>query len=141
MIEKYLPEEDRRAYYVDERSGLKCFDEDGLTYIEEPESGLFYPNIISEESTLGLSKWGMLRMNYIKEHKPILWTELVLNSEVIRHCYEVEQEALELQQQMLNERMKPYRHLQSENYMEYLQTLNNMTSQVDETVANELVYV
>lgn len=35
----------KREYYIDENSGLKCYDESGLTYIEEPKSGIFYPNI------------------------------------------------------------------------------------------------
>lgn len=134
---------EKREYYIDEKSGLKCFDEGGLTYVEEPQSGLFYPGIVAADSDPmpSLGKWGSLRMNYVKDHKPALWTELVVGLEVNQHCYDVEQEALELHEQLLNERMKPYRHLQAENYAEYLKTLNNITNQVDEIVSSQLIYV
>lgn len=133
--------EENREYYTDPDSGLRCFDENGLTYVEEPESGIFYPNIIMEESEQSLSKWGMMRLNYIKDHKTVLWSELTLTMELHQHCLNVEEQALEMHQQLLEERMKPYRHLQTEDYFNYLQTLNNMINQVDEVVANELIYV
>lgn len=82
-----------------------------------------------------------MRFDYIKEHKPVLWAELTTGLNVMQHCYEVEKAALEMHEQLLNERMKPYKNLQSEDYMEYLKILNNMTNQVDEIVASELIYV
>ena len=133
--------EEERTYYTDPDSGLKCFDENGLTYMEEPISGIFYPNLIMEESSRNLSKWGMMRLNHIKDYKMRLWSELTMTMELQNHCFDVEQEALELHERLLNERMKPYRYLQTENYAEYLQTLNNMINQVDEIVGNELIYV
>lgn len=138
-----MDEEEKRNYYTDPDTGLKCFDENGLTYVEEPESGLFYPNLILEDSGSGkrLSKWGMMRLNYIRDHKEKLWSMLIMTMELQSHCYDVEQEALEMHDRLLNERMKPYRNLQTEDYAEYLRTLNNMTNQVDEIVAHELIYV
>lgn len=139
-LENVSVEEDRN-YYIDPESGLKCFDENGLSYVEEPESGIFYPNIVMEESEQNLSKWGMMRLNYIKDHKVVLWSELTMTMELHQHCLAVQEEALEMHQQLLEDRMKPYRYLQTEDYFDYLQTLNNMINQVDEIVANELIYV
>lgn len=136
-----VSEEEKREYYIDSDTGLKCFDENGLTYVEEPESGLFYPNLVLEDSGKKLSKWGMMRLNYIRDHKEKLWSMLIMTMELQSHCYDVEQEALEMHERLLNERMKPYRNLQTEDYAEYLRTLNNMTNQVDEIVAHELIYV
>ena len=140
-IKQNIPKEENRNYYIDSESGLRCFDENGLTYVEEPESGIFYPNIVMEESEQHLSKWGMMRFNYIKNHKIVLWSELTMTMELYPHCLAVQEEALEMHQQLLEDRMKPYRHLQTEDYIDYLQTLNNMINQVDEIVANELIYV
>jgi hypothetical protein len=136
-----VPVEMNRNYYIDSESGLKCFDENGLTYVEEPESGIFYPNIVMEESEQSLSKWGMMRLNYIKDHKTVLWSELTLTMKLYQHCLDVQEEALEMHQQLLEKRIEHYRHLQSEDYFTYLQTLNNMVNQVDEIVASELIYV
>lgn len=140
MMKTVLTEKNRK-YYIDPDSGLRCFDENGLTYVEEPESGIFYPNIVMEESEQSLSKWGTMRLNYIKDHKVVLWSELTMTMELHKHCLAVQEEALELHQQLLEDRMKPFHHLQTEDYSDYLQTLNNMINQVDEIVANELIYV
>lgn len=140
-IKQNVSVEEDRNYYIDSESGLKCFNENELTYVEEPESGIFYPNIVMAESEQSLSKWGMMRLNYIKDHKVVLWSELTMTMELHQHCLDVQEEALEMHQQLLEERMKPYRHLQTEDYFDYLQTLNNMINQVDEIVASELIYV
>lgn len=138
---RQTPEEENREYYTDPESGLTCFEENGLTFVGEPKSGLFYPTLCFTEPQHALKKWGTMRRNYIRDHKPRLWGVLKIKMDLHSHCYEVEQEALEMHERLLTERMKPYRYLQTEDYMEYLRTLNNMTNQVDEIVSNELIYV
>lgn len=56
------------------------FEELGGTYTLG-EDGMYYPNLelpVEEEPHYG--KYGRMRMNYIKEHRPGLYTELLLNS-------------------------------------------------------------
>ena len=59
------------------------FEELGGTYTLG-EDGMYYPNLelpVEEEPHYG--QYGRMRMNYIKEHRPGLYTELLFDGKLV----------------------------------------------------------
>ena len=63
------------------------YEEMGGTYSEI--DGYRIPNLITTDSAC-LGKWGRMRKRYLKEHRPVLYTNLLLSEKLYRHCAEVE---------------------------------------------------
>ena len=65
------------------------FEETGGTYTEVGD--VLLPDL--EPSTTDaacLGRWGRMRKRYLKEHRPVLYTNLLLSEKLYRHCAEVE---------------------------------------------------
>ena len=95
------------------------FEELGGTYTLG-EDGMYYPNLelpVEEEPHYG--KYGRMRMNYIKEHRPGLYTELLFDGKLVSH---------------LNEELKAL------DQMIWVGACNNIRNAAEEIVLNELIY-
>ena len=69
------------------------FEELGGTYTLG-EDGMYYPNLelpVEEEPHYG--KYGRMRMNYIKEHRPGLYTELLFDGKLVSHLNDIDDTA------------------------------------------------
>ncbi len=54
----------------------------------------YLPNLAAEPyPKRGLGKYGLLRLRYLKEHRPIVWAELVMEGKLYAHLLEVEDAA------------------------------------------------
>ena len=49
----------------------------------------------------GLGKYGLLRLRYLKEHRPIVWAVLVMDGKLYTHLLEVEDAAQDLLESMM----------------------------------------
>ena len=103
------------------------------------------PNLIlsPEEANITLGKWGMLRKDYLFNHKKVLFTTLLTQGKLYQSCAEVEKQAQDmfdtLVEQMINAEGVT-EQLKAENQMMFVNTLNNIQSQAREIVCNELIY-
>ena len=48
-----------------------------------------------------LGKYGLLRLRYLKEHRPIIWAELVMDGKLYAHLLETEDAANSLLDSMM----------------------------------------
>lgn len=66
-----------------------------ITYMKNGD--YLIPNIgLPEQSDhIPLGKYGHLRRKYLKEHRPILWNEMVLNGTLWDHLHEIDDVAYE----------------------------------------------
>ena len=52
------------------------------------------PNLtLADQPSRALGKYGLLRKDFLREHRPILWGTLVLNGELYRHLLKIEDAA------------------------------------------------
>ena len=96
-----------------------------------------------EEANITLGKWGMLHKNYLMKHKKVLFTTLLTQGKLYQHCVEVEKQARETFDTLVEQMIKAEgvtEQLKAENQMMWVNTLNNIQSQVREIVCNELIY-
>jgi len=73
----------------------------GLNDETDPESMCLFPNIImSEVPPKPLTRWGMARMNYLKEHKKFVAAKFGTVG-LHKHCAEIEEQAEERKRNMM----------------------------------------
>ena len=98
----------------------------------EPEQDVFY------------GKYGDLRRDYLREHKPKLWMVLVNSGKLADHLRGVEQMAEQRMDTLLPQLMKAAgvtEELKARDQMAWVGLVNNCRAQADEIILADLVYV
>ena len=111
-----------------------------LTYTSVGEYSL--PNLkLSVTEKIG--KYGRMRMEYLKTHRPILYNRLLLSEKLYAHLSEIDRTAQERTERMMNELMKQNgvtEKMKAENPMLWVQMMNNLKAQAEEVILTELIY-
>lgn len=91
-----------------------------------------------------IGKYGRLRLNFIKEHKKGLYTELLINGTLKQHLIEIDESI----NTKVNELIKQFaeaehidENLKAHHQMEWVQAMNNIKNRAEEIVFNEILYV
>ena len=117
----------------------------GLLDKNDPESTCLFPNIILSEKPLKpLTRWGMARMAYLKEHKQSVAAQFSV-VELHKHCLEVEEQAEERKRHMMDAIRKDPANKVTENDkaadpMAWVGRMNNYQSSVHEVIYADLIY-
>lgn len=104
------------------------------------------PNLtIKNEFKGAINKYGLLRLNYLKEYKKGLYTTLLMKNELENHLFSVSIEA-ENRLNILMENYKKNDELLSEknkevNPLEWARLMNNYKNCAEEIILKELVYL
>ena len=113
--------------------------------IEYTKVGDYYlPNLYYPEETRPIGFWGMLRKEYLKEHKPGTYTYLLLTARLDRYLADLNeqaQERYELIEAQIRSAEGVTEELKACNPMEWVRQCNNVENRVQEIVLSELVYV
>ena len=96
------------------------FEQLGGTYIQQGDYLL--PNLkMPEQPEYNIGVWGQRRRRYLKQLRPILYTNLLTSCKLSEHLAEVEKECSER--------------------MAWVRRMNNICNRAQEIVLNEIVYV
>ena len=119
------------------------YEQLGGTY-HEGEDGLLYPDLLTpEENAPTYGKYGRLRLTYPKQHRPSLYTSLLLSGKLNTHLNEVDEAAnahIELITWQIAEAQGVSEKLTARDQMAWVGTMNNIRSAAEELVINELIY-
>lgn len=116
-----------------------------ITYRKEGD--YLIPNLYIKDykkSDYSIGKYGRLRLNYLKEHKRVLYTELLLNGKLSKHLALIDENAKKRVSDIVNKLAKAEgvnEDLKRTNQMEWVQAMNNIKNRAEETVLSELIYV
>lgn len=94
-----------------------------------------------EERPIGV--WGQRRLRYLKQHRKILYYNLLTSGKLRSHLADVEEEAQSLFLRLVKEcaeREGVTEQLKVENSMEWVRRMNNIGSRVIEIVGKTLIY-
>ena len=113
-----------------------------LTYIR---CGDYYiPDLtISETESKPLGKYGRMRRNYLREHRQVLWNTMILSDRLYAHLREIDDTANRRLEQMMTALMKQNgvtEELKAKDPMMWVGLMNNLRSQAEETIFEELIY-
>ena len=95
----------------------------------------------AEEILLG--KYGLLRQTFLKEHHHGTYTSMLLTGRLTNHLREIDRQAQEQVDSIVRDLMKNRgvnEELKARDQMAWVQAVNSLTAQAEETVLQEIVY-
>ena len=118
------------------------FEQMGGTYRQEGD--YLIPNLsLPDESEYQIGKYGCMRRSYLKEHRPILYTNLLTSGTLHRHLAEIDQscnERMEIIVSAMAKQEDVTETLKASAQMEWVRHMNSIRSLAEEIVLTELVY-
>lgn len=113
-----------------------------ITYTQKDD--YLYPNItLSEDDKLPIGKYGMMRKEYLREHRPVIYNVLAVQGKLQRHIGEIDQTANERLERMMPEMKKRAgitEQLKAKDQMAWVGQMNALKQQAEEIIFAELIY-
>lgn len=102
------------------------------------------PNLVlSDTKKYYIGKYGRMRRAYLKEHRPILYTELVTTEKLFPHLAEIDaacRERLEIVESAMMQRKGITEALKAADQMEWIRRCNSIRNRTEETILHELIF-
>lgn len=103
------------------------------------------PNLVlSEKETKQLNKYGLLRLEFLKNHKKVLYQELLMKDKLNEHLFSVSINAENKINHIINELIESdtsiTEKLKLENQLLWVQKMNNYKNIAEEIILKELIY-
>ena len=114
----------------------------GLWY--ELQGDYYIPCLVlpdTEERPIGI--WGRKHLDYIKEHRPVLYTDLVLSGKLYSHLADIDTQArnkLDLLVTQLAEKEGTNDCLKAQDQLAWVRAMNNIHNRAEEIVLKEMIY-
>ena len=105
--------------------------------------GFYLPNLTlprKEEESFG--RYGHLRLKYLKEHRRVLYINLLTSGELTQHLNEVDRQAREMLELMVKQMAQAQgitEQLKDEDQMAWVGAMNNIRSAAEEVVIHSLL--
>ena len=118
------------------------FEQLGGTYTQIGDYLL--PNLIADEAKQPpIGKYGRMRKRYLKEHHPILFTNLLASGKLYQHLAEIDrscEDRMELIVRQMAKQEDVNEALKATDQMEWVRRMNSIQNLAEEIVLHELVY-
>ena len=117
-------------------------EKNGLSYTLHGDYYLTDLVLNEEEPTYG--KYGMLRKQFLKEHRPIRYQNLLLSGKLTAHLNQIDQEAteqVEVLMKQMAEKQGVNENLKRRNPMKWIRLMNNVKASAEEIVLKDIVYM
>ena len=98
---------------------------------------------LSEQPEAAIGKYGRMRQRYLKEHRPGLYSCLILNEKLYPHLLEIDRAARERMDAMLPRMMEATgvtEELKARDPIRWVGLLNTLKAQVEEVIQSELIW-
>ena len=114
----------------------------GLWY--ELQGDYYLPCLVvtpKEKQTIGV--WGRKHLKYLKEHRPMLYSELTLSGRLYSYLAAIDDQArngLSLLSSHLAKAEGVNEQLKERDQMAWVRAMNNIRNRAEETILNNLIY-
>ena len=101
------------------------------------------PNLILPEEEQSIGKYGRMCRRYLKEHRPVLFSNLILSGKFYQHLAEIDRscnERLELIIRQMKVQEGVTEKLKADDQMAWVAAMNSIQNRAEEIVLSELVY-
>ena len=120
-------------------------------HVQDESNGLSYtlhgdyylPDLAVNEEEPTYGKYGMLRKQFLKEHRPARYQYLLMTGELIAHLNRVDQEVREQVEtlvEQMGERQGVTENLKIQDQMKWIGLMNNIKACAEEIVLKDMVY-
>ena len=108
------------------------------------ENGYLIPNLtLPIESDLSIGVWGQRRLRHIRQHKRLLYSNLLTSGKLNGYLADVDKQAEEMFSRLVRqmaEREGITEKLKAENQMLWIGKMNSIREAATEVVYNDLIY-
>ena len=117
-------------------------EQNGLWY--ELQGDYYIPCLaLDEEDAQPIGMWGRKHLQYIKEHRPVLHTTLLLSGKLNSHLAEIDNRATEMFERVvkqLAEKEGITEQLKAHDQMAWVGAMNNIRNRAEEIVNVEIIF-
>ena len=121
-------------------------------YIFDESNGLWYELqgdyyipclILSEEETQPIGLWGQRHRQYLREHRHVVYITMLIEGTLNSYLEDIDrraQECLLLLTKQIAEQENVTEQLKADNFMLWVQKMNEIQSRVREIIYSEIIY-
>ena len=113
-----------------------------ITYTQQGDYLL--PDLkLPEQPKVKIGIWGKQRLRYLKNHRPIIYTNHLTSCTLTAYLADIDKEANEMFDRLIKQFARQEgitENLKAENQMLWVRKMNNIYNQAMEIVNNELIY-
>ena len=121
-----------KKYIIDEKNGLKY----------ELVGDYYYPCLAAPEAPK-VGRFGMLYHDYLRNHKRVTYSGLMLSGKLKEHIEDIDRQAEEMFSQLVD-RMKQAEgvteQLKATDQLEWVRRMNSIRNRAEEIVKSEVVF-
>ena len=121
----------------------QIYDEkNGMSYTLHGD--YYLPDLVLREEEPTYGKYGMLRKQFLKEHRSARYQYLLLIGKLNEHLNQTDQEAreqVETLMEQMTEKQGVTEELKSQDQMERVRLMNNIKASAEEIVLKNMIYV
>ena len=104
----------------------------------------YLPDLVLNEEEPTYGKYGMLRKQFLKEHRSARYQYLLLTGKLNEHLNQIDQESrkqMEMLMVQMVERQGVTEELKVQDQMKWVRLMNNIKASAEEIVLKNMVYV
>lgn len=102
------------------------------------------PDLVLNEEEPTYGKYGMLRKQFLKEHKSARYQYLLLTGKLNEHLNQTDQEAreqVEMLMKQMAEKQDVTEELKAQDQMKCVRLMNNIKASAEEIVLKNMIYM
>ena len=99
--------------------------------------------LLNEEEPI-YGKYGMLRKQFLKEHRSAKYQYLLLTGKLTEHLNQIDQEArkqVEILMEQMVKKQGATEELKAQDQMEWVRLMNNIKASAEKMVLREILYI
>ena len=104
----------------------------------------YLPDLVLNEEEPTYGKYGMLRKQFLKEHRSARYQYLLLTGKLNEHLNQIDQEVreqVETLMEQMTEKQGVTEELKAQDQMEWVRLMNNIKASAEEIVLKNMIYV
>ncbi len=117
-------------------------EQTGISYTLQGD--YYLPDLsLPEQENKPIGLWGQRHLRYIKQHRKILYTNLLTSGKLNGYLADLDNRAENMFSRLvkqISEREGVTEQLKADNQMEWVARINNIRNRVTETISSELIY-
>ena len=121
----------------------QIYDEkNGMSYTLHGD--YYLPDLVLREEEPTYGKYGMLRKQFLKEHRSARYQYMLLTGKLNEHLNQIDQEVREQMEMLMKQMVEKQgvnENLKRQDQMRWVRLMNNVKAGAEEIVVREIIYV
>lgn len=121
----------------------QIYDEkNGLSYTLHGD--YYLPDLVINEEETTYGKYGIMRKQFLKEHRSVKYQYLVLTGKLTEHLNQVDKEAREKVEMLMEQMVEQWgvtEELKMQDQMEWVRRMNNIQATAEEIAYKNIIFM